>query len=833
MKRFAAVIALLTCSLFAQELASRPAGITPAAPKAPNTHAVYQQLRNVQIGSEAYSVSNFVLKKDVATFTFNGSFSLLAPVNGKVTGAVFSGNGTVKIEPVLAVERAVMDIYSKGGYLEQFSSLVIRFTDDTAAEIKKAGPPTAASGNGELADSKDRLRHTLHYNLDGRILNDVLSKEPGGLFWAFIKGKKGDKQLFEIDPNGVVGFSFDGPYFGIAGFTPQRLGPSEVLFQTYTENDEGVWLCEHFASEYAKHEASGSQPNELVDLNKHVIATQIEKSGKISGDDTITFAANQDGVSAIYFDLFHKLRVQSVTGMNGEALDFIQEGEKDDWGFFVVLPRPLHSGEEYTLRTVYAGKDAINNTGGGNYDVNGAARGTWYPNSYLGDYADYELTFKVPKKMKVAATGKLVREADEGDFSISEWKSTQPMSVAGLSFGKFKGQSVKLDKEGLLINAYANDDQPDWVKRIQQVNSHADDVGQGMDRYHGEEAALGTMSTIPLLKRNLSEGQLAMQLYTAYFGKASIDQLNITQQTPCTYGQAWPGLVYLPVCAFFDSTVRNELNLTDTRGYWEVVGPHEVAHQWWGHTVGFDSYADQWMSEGFAELSASIFLQQFYKTDKYQKFWHDELQLLTEKNRFGFRAIDAGPVTLGYRLSTPKTGYEITRRLIYPKGGFILHMVRMMMYDRVNGDKAFQAMMQDFVSTYRNKVASTEDFKAMVEKHMIPQMNLDGNGKLDWFFNQYVYGTQLPQYTFEHSIAPAGPGQFKMHFKITQSGVRDDFKMLVPIYLELANGTQVKLGAGQVMGNNSLEQDVMLPIKDAPRRALINANYDVLAAPTN
>jgi aminopeptidase N len=35
------------------------------------------------------------------------------------------------------------------------------------------------------------------------------------------------------------------------------------------------------------------------------------------------------------------------------------------------------------------------------------------------------------------------------------------------------------------------------------------------------------------------------------------------------------------------------------------VTPHEVAHQWWGQEVGFDSYRDQWMSEGFANFSVA------------------------------------------------------------------------------------------------------------------------------------------------------------------------------------------------------------------------------------
>ena len=92
-------------------------------------------------------------------------------------------------------------------------------------------------------------------------------------------------------------------------------------------------------------------------------------------------------------------------------------------------------------------------------------------------------------------------------------------------------------------------------------------------------------------------------------------------------------------------------------------------------------------------------------------------------------------------------------------------------------------MLRDFIATHRNGPVTTEDFKAAVEKHMLPEMNLDGNGTMNWFFRQYVYGTALPTYKLEHSVA-SKDGQTVLNVKLTQSGVSDGFRMPVPLYVE-------------------------------------------------
>ena len=791
--------------------------IEPATPMVPNSDPTYQQLRNLSLGSEAVSVNNVNLRRDAATFHLrSGTVCFVAPVQGKVTGAVFVGDGNMILDPRQASERASLKLLTKEDeFSENFNHLVLRFTDGTYEELKKSGG--AASGGcdgGLLHDSQNAMRHDrmLKYNLDGRILDDVLGSDPGALFVAFIHGKRyNGKELFFIDPRGAP-----------------NVAPEEVELMTYDENKLGLWTSFHLGDEEEKGTA---RHQGIARIEHQKLDTTIEKNANLQGKASTTLVALQDGIRVIPFSLFPSLRVQSVTAEGGQPLAFIQEDKKDDADFRVILPKALVKGDKLTIITVYGGKDAVVNTGGGNYFP--VAREDWYPNSAnlsLSEYASYDMTFRIPKNMKIAATGDLVSEQNEGGESVSVWKSgRQP--VAGFNFGKFKMQEVKLDKPEYLVQSYANEEPPDVIKSLLHV-ANEDLPTQGPHMTEG--VALGNMSTVPLIKKALAEGQLSVQLYTDYFGPSAYKRLAITQQTSCNYGQSWPELVWIPMCYFYDSTIRHQLGMDwGDRGYWKSVTSHEVAHQWWGHTVGFNSYRDQWMSEGFAEMSASLYLQLIEKNpQKFIGFWNDQRELLLERDKEGWRAIDAGPVTMGYRMSNSRTGEGVTRRLIYPKGAYILHMIRMMMWDRRTGDENFKTTMHDFVQTYTNRAASTEDFKAMVEKHMTQEMDLEGNRKMDWFFNEYVYGTSLPSYKFNYSFDRDPAGDVLFNLKVTQSNVDDKFRMLVPIYLELADGRMVNLGRAHVTGNTSIEQKVPLKgLKDAPKRALLSYYDDVLAAP--
>jgi len=819
---------LVRSSALACVLVFSPAfGVENAATPAPNSDATYQQLRNIVLSSEAVVVKDFTLRRDAATFHLrSGTVCFVTPVQGKVTGAVFVGDGNMILDPPLPIERGSLKLLTKEDeFSETFDHMVMRFTDATYVEMKKAG--SAGSGGcdtGLLPDSQKVMRKKLHFNLDARILQGVLGSEPDGLFVAFVHGKryKGE-EIFSIDPKG-----------GLPLIMP--VAPEEEQFVTYDDSKLGVWTSFHLSSEYKDGTATGSQKNSAIHIEHQLLDTTIEKSANLTGKATTTFVSQVSGLRVARFNLFGSLRVQSVIAESGQALTFIQEDKHDDPDFSVILPKALASGEKFTITTNYSGKDAVRNEGNGNYFP--IARENWYPNnasSSLGEYSGYDMTFRIPKGMKIAATGSLLSESNDGDQNVTVWKSEVPQTVAGFNFGKFKMLEAKITKPEYLVQSYANVEPPEWVKGLQHV-AEGDTLQSGRFGMGGPvrpEVALGTMGTTGLEKKALADGEIAIELYTDYFGPIPFKRLAMTQQTACNFGQSWPGLVWLPLCSFFDSTVRHELGLDfGDRGYWKTVAPHEVAHQWWGHEVGFGSYRDQWMSEGFADMSASLFIQTVEKNPKkFIEFWDDERYLLTLRDKEGFRAIDAGPVTMGYRMSNSRTGTRLTRDLIYPKGAYILHMVRMMMWDRKTGDQNFKATMQDFVKTYAGRAATTEDFKVMLEKHMTPEMTSFGGGNMDWFFDEYVYGTALPSYSIESTFDNDASGDVLFGLKLTQSNVSEHFRMLVPIYFEMADGRTLLLGRARLIGNMTLEQKIPLKgVKEKPRRALVNYFDDVLAS---
>ncbi|HEY0404676.1 MAG TPA: hypothetical protein VGC89_03045 [Pyrinomonadaceae bacterium] len=118
--------------------------------------------------------------------------------------------------------------------------------------------------------------------------------------------------------------------------------------------------------------------------------------------------------------------------------------------------------------------------------------------------------------------------------------------------------------------------------------------------------------------------------------------------------------------------------------------------------------------------------------------------------------------------------------LIYNKGALVLRMLHFLMSNPSSGDdQAFFAMMTDFVNRYRDSFASTDDFRAVANEHFAktPIAQKHKLKNLNWFFNQWVYQSDLPSYQMDYQIQDQPDGSVIVSGNITQENAPDNWFM--------------------------------------------------------
>jgi hypothetical protein len=781
-----------------------------------NSDALYRQLRGIGLG-ETFRLDNFTLSWDAATFQFQkGTVTLLDPVDGVVTGAIFVGEGHFNLKAVTPLDaRELSRRIGAEEVNEDFTEVVFRFTRGAwskfvpglGGHLGTAPPETATVFSHWREKMRQRREHALSFtqflfegetmdNVDADLMAALYNPLHPEFFNAYIRGTKHKDLRFFVRAR--------------VGALPQLDSPEEVALINYDPEgmDDGIWYLAHLKSEYVDRTASSSQDRRLFATHHYKIETVISKNDHLFGIATITFEPLVAGERVLKFGLLPNLRVTRVTDEQGQDLYWVQESKKEDGSFYAILPQAPEAGKAHSITVEYAGDKVLEEAGEGSFYV--GARTSWYPNlNGFGERALYDLTFKVPHRYKVISVGRLQAESTEQDFAVTHWVTPIPVAVAGFNYGDYKRVDLPDEKTGYKISGYYLTELPDSLRRF---------------------SVLRSMAPSAMTKYALEQTRAQLQLCTFFFGRSPYDDIYITEQPNFAFGQSWPNLVYLPISAYMDSTQRWMLfGHIDNKftGFVQEVTPHEVAHQWWGHAVGWASYHDQWLSEGFAEFSAGLFLQQAVGKDwrkDYIDFWERLRLRILEKNNYGIAPDDAGPLWMGMRLISPRSE-SAYQQVTYAKGAYVLQMLRSIMYSPDDQDKAFIAMMHDFVESHRERSASTESFKAIAEKHMSKMMDLRGNGRLDWFFNEWVYGTQVPRYHFEYQLSPADGGKMKLHMTISQSEVDEHFAMLVPIFADFGNG-MVRIGQVGIGGNATRNVDVLLPSQ--PKKVALNAYKEIL-----
>jgi hypothetical protein len=748
----------------------------------------YQTLRSIPLDStNILQVENLSIKKDRAEFYFQkGTFYFLEPVLNRVTGGVFIGEGIFRLKVDNKIEKHHIDYLNKGKEIEEISQeIVFLFTDDTYKEISKNNTLKKREFDSKakkiLQENREDLRKKFRWNIPARMIADLSSLKSQGYFSALIKPKKGENFFFEIDPNAREEVT-------LSRYKLDRFAKFMSVESWYSANSEGT-DDEHLG---------------YVDTKKIVLDISIDKDRLLSCTEYIEFSSLTDEERMLPMRLAPTLRVKNVKLRGMIECSFIQEDKEEDAEFWIVFPEILKKDSTYNMTINYSGKDVIKDIGSGNYYV--GRRTSWYPNfGVLRGTAQFKISYAVPKELTLISTGTLTKKWEDQEKSYSEWESEIPFRVAGFNYGKY--QKLNKKDDFVEITCFSNTGLQDQLQQLRMSLEKSSVLREELMMFPSE------VTTSNMSKIALAQGIEACNLFNEYFGEIPFKKISITQQPAGSFAQSWPTLIYLPYTSFLTSSVRSRLGLTSD---YVSLAAHEIAHQWWGHTVGFDSYHDNWLQEGFAEYSSALYVQKVHGNKKFLEFMASLQDLILKKVKGGKRLTDVGSLWLGYRLSTfdnPNNYF-----LIYHKGAYILHMLRMMLYDYKNqSDERFISMMKDYARTHYLKNATTKSFQAIVEKHF--------GEKMDWFFNQWVYGTEVPTYEFSHILKPTNDGKFLLNMAVTQKRVSPDFKMPFPILINFEKGYNVI--TLNVEGVNTVEHNAIIPIK--PKSIIPNPWHAVLA----
>lgn len=767
----------------------------------------WEELLSAQPKNSGLAVNGKVLTRDAFTFYLDsGAFFPLPDVSGRVVGGVFRGRGRFELKPADGNERRLLALRSRQKDLQSltdsFEEAVFLFTDGTGKELLASGQAVPAEADKPASVYRrilNRADKSLHVDLRLRLLPDLTEERPdsGGLFLAGFEGDKLPPAIAVFSPNGLD-----------RTWLENDTGPETTALIVIHDERGGCWYSERPLA------APAPAPAPItLDFNAlhYSVETTIRKNTDIEGRTTLRLRCARAGARVVALDLFAKLRLSAVRLKRGDGpaadIRFIQGDDKSEDPVLVILPAPLASGEEAEVSAEYQGEDVLHDAGENNYYV--GARQNWYPDlNGMRDWAVYDLTYRIPKKRQIVSVGKLVESTTDGDFAVYRYTSGRPVRAAGFNYGDFRLIEKDDPDSGVKVRVYTNPGQPDFAKQLQALlpTVHFDPVSMAQDA--------------------LADSINTARVGTVYFGALPQNDIAVTEQTEWTFGQSWPTLIYIPYMAFLDWVTRAELGLYNAKSFVEEVTPHEFAHQWWGHRVGSATYRDAWLEEGLAEFTVSLVVERAQGANEFRKYWERARKVILETPRHSVCANwEAGPISLGPRLMAGDTPQAYSA-IVYRKGAFVVNMLRTLFWDSKNPDHdhRFIAMMKDFIETWAGRNPTTADFQAVVERDAPAPFA----GDMGWFFREWIDGTALPKIEASIRVEEAGDGRYRLSGSITQSGVPDDFRSVIPAYLEFDKGRLVRFAQASVTGNNTVRVQGEIALPKKPLRVVVNPNFEWL-----
>ena len=802
-------------------------GLALAQAKTPSggpAESLYLRLRSVGLdSSHVYRIRHTDLVRGSVRISLDdGTIAFTEEADGHITGALFQGDGEILVLPPNTVERASLALFTGAAILEErFSLAYLRFNGDLYGELKNS--LRDAEDVGGFADEFKGLATSLAQSDALRLLisfgNAEYAKSDDHFLHAYIQGRR--LGTFEVRYDSLLPES-------ISLGQHKKVGNNDYY---------DVWAS--FAQKKPQEEEADPDTGLLsthdFEIAQFTITSEITPPTELSATATLSISPKRDGGQVLLFELSRLLEVQSVE-QSGKPIEFIHnqavEGSHlarrgNDW-LVVFLPAAMKVGTPIQLKIRYSGA-VLSEAANGLLYV--GEHGTWYPNIGF-TMSSFDLEFRYPLEWTLVAVGKRTEQKTEGDRQISHWVTERKVPVAGFNLGKYSRIVARVG--GIDLETYATPSVEKGLLAAQAEPLPIAPIIRGPQSL--PPPALLSRSVAPSPSRNLqmvsNEAGKALDFFSQHFGPYPYSQLLLTQ-IPGTTSQGWPGLIFLASYAFLNPAELEQLEDDPVeRVAIRRVVAHETAHQWWGDLVTFSGYRDQWVMEALANYSSMMLLESRNPLE-FRKLMQKYRDNLLVKGSDDTQLMDAGPVTLGLRLSSSKfpNAYEA---ISYGRGTWMFHMLRTMLRDaeptsseqRTKAtEEPFLRALREMRTKYEGRPITTAQLLAIFEAQLPKPLWYEGRKSLDWFFDSWLSGTAVPSLALRDVKIANKAGATMATGTIVQENAPETLVTSVPLYAAVGS----KLVFLRRVFADGTETSFRLAVPEGTRKILLDPEQTLLS----
>ncbi|HTN06619.1 M1 family aminopeptidase [Agriterribacter sp.] len=198
---------------------------------------------------------------------------------------------------------------------------------------------------------------------------------------------------------------------------------------------------------------------------------------------------------------------------------------------------------------------------------------------------------------------------------------------------------------------------------------------------------------------------------------------------------------------------------------WESTIAHELFHHWFGDYVTAKSWSNLTVNESFANFSQVLWNEYKYGKDAGDAENYKDMQQYLGSPE------DAKKPLVRFHYKDKEDMFDLVS---YQKGGRILNMLRNYL-----GNDAFYAGLNLYLTNHKFGNAEAHQLRLALEE-------ISGRD-LNWFFNQWYFGTGHPRLTIDYSYNDSSKTA-SVHVKQTQA----EPAFILPVAIDLYNGKQKK-----------------------------------------